>query len=116
MSAQQILYPESSFRVVPGLCALGIMTKAPEAGKVKTRLTPPLTGDEASQLNICFLRDIAGSIAEACAQLPARGVGIYTPFGVERVYEDILPRDFCLILQRGDKFSERLIFAVQDLF
>jgi rSAM/selenodomain-associated transferase 1 len=116
MSAQQILYPEASFRVVPGLCALGIMTKAPEAGKVKTRLIPPLTGEEASQLNICFLRDVAGSIAEACAQLPARGVGIYTPVGAERVYEDILPRDFCLILQRGDTFGERLIFAAQDLF
>src|SRR5438093_7715806 len=39
------------------LCALAVMTKAPQAGKVKTRLVPPLTPDEAAALNICFLRD-----------------------------------------------------------
>lgn len=116
MSVQQIIHPDSSFRVAPGICALGIMTKAPEAGKVKTRLTPLLTAEEAAQLNICFLRDVAASIAEASARSPAQGVGIYTPVGAEGVYEGILPRDFCLIPQRGDKFGERLIFAAQDLF
>ena len=43
------------------LCALVIMTKAPRAGQVKTRLTPPLTREEAAALNICFLRDISAS-------------------------------------------------------
>ena len=43
------------------------MTKAPRAGQVKTRLVPPLTPEEAAQLNICFLRDTAAAITKACA-------------------------------------------------
>jgi len=37
------------------------MAKAPKAGSVKTRFIPPLTPEEAAQLNISFLRDTAGT-------------------------------------------------------
>ena len=100
----------------PNLCALGIMTKAPQPGKVKTRLTPLLTSEEAAQLNICFLRDLAHSISLACSQSPARGVGIYTPHGSESAYENILSQDFLLIAQREGDFGQRLTFAAEDLF
>ena len=92
------------------------MTKAPEAGKVKTRLTPPLTAEEAAALNICFLRDGAASILAATAQTPTQGIGIYTPQGAEAAYENILPTTFFLLLQRGNDFGERLCFAAEDLF
>jgi rSAM/selenodomain-associated transferase 1 len=92
------------------------MTKAPQAGKVKTRLSPPLSPEEAAELNICFLRDLAGSISQACLESSAQGVGIYTPLGSESVYESILPKDFFLIPQHGHNFGERLISAAQDLF
>src|SRR5436190_20118058 len=86
------------------LCALGIMTKAPEAGKVKTRLTPPLTSAEAAALNISFLRDLSRSIDTATDNAPARGVAIYTPIGKESAYDDILPKRFLMIPQRGESF------------
>jgi len=92
------------------------MTKVPEAGKVKTRLTPPLTPEEAAQLNICFLQDLARSISAAGQSAPAQGVGIYTPAGAEAAYDTILPDDFFLIPQRGQDFGERLLLAAQDLF
>src|SRR3954447_22597588 len=98
ISADRILDPSRN-RVASGLCALGIMTKAPQAGRVKTRLSPPLTPDEAAALNICFLRDTARAISRADAR--ARGVGVYTPVGEESAYRDILPGDFYLIPQRG---------------
>ncbi len=91
------------------------MTKAPRAGKVKTRLTPPLTPEEAAALNICFLRDTTNAIALASKEERARGVAIYTPVGEEDAYKDILPHDFDLVPQRGDGFGERLIFAAVDL-
>jgi rSAM/selenodomain-associated transferase 1 len=116
MSRHHLLDPKEASSAVPKLCALGIMTKAPEAGKVKTRLTPPLTSEEGAGLNICFLRDLAQSIAAATAQSTARGVGIYTPRGAESVYENILPAEFFLLLQRGQDFGQRLIFAAEDLF
>ena len=116
MSEHIVLDPHKEFRVSPDLCALGIMTKAPQAGKVKTRLTPPLTPEEASELNICFLRDLAASISQACLESSAGGVGVYTPIGAESAYENILPKAFFLLPQRGHEFGERLISAAEDLF
>src|SRR3954462_8064320 len=81
------------------LCALAVMTKAPRAGQVKTRLVPPLSSEEAAQLNICFLRDTAAAITKACGTT-ASGVGVYTPIGAEAAYIDILPGDFDLLPQR----------------
>lgn len=92
------------------------MTKAPVAGKVKTRLTPPLTSEEAAAINICFLRDLSRSISLARKRSTVQGVGIYTPIGSEAVYENILPPDFFLLAQRGENFGARLIFAAEDLF
>jgi rSAM/selenodomain-associated transferase 1 len=99
-----------------GLCALAVMTKAPRAGEVKTRLSPPLTLEEAAALNICFLRDTTASISAAAANNVARGVVVYTPADSGAAYADILPAEFMLVSQRGEGLSERLIFAVEDLF
>lgn len=96
-----------------GLCALAIMTKAPRAGAVKTRLQPPLSAEEAAALNVCFLRDTAEAISHA-GKL-SQGVGVYTPIGSESLYEGILPQDFSLLPQRGETFGERLAHAVHDL-
>jgi rSAM/selenodomain-associated transferase 1 len=98
-----------------GRCALAVMTKAPRAGQVKTRLAPPLTSDEAAKLNVCFLRDTTATIAEATAEI-GRRVAVYTPVGAEEAYVDILPSSFDLVPQRGDKFGERLACATYDLF
>ena len=115
------------------------MTKAPQAGRVKTRLVPPLTPEEAAELNKCFLRDTAAAISSACSRRPvgdegkrdfkpdvgashseaataACEIAVYTPVGAESAYNDILPVGFSLLPQRGDKFGERLYFAVEDLF
>ena len=121
-----------------GLCALAVMTKAPQAGQVKTRLVPPLTPEEAAELNKCFLRDTAAAISSVCSRRPvgdaskmqfehagashseaataACGIAVYMPVGAESAYNDILPADFTLLPQRGEKFGERLYFAVEDLF
>jgi rSAM/selenodomain-associated transferase 1 len=92
------------------------MTKAPRAGEVKTRLTPPLTPKEAAELNTCFLHDTAAAIACIAREGKTRGVAVYTPVGAEKDYEQILPADFALFPQRGDALGERLIFATEDLF
>ena len=115
MSRFEPIDPKRRADKFKGLCALGIMTKAPEAGKVKTRLTPPLTSAESAELNICFLRDLSRSIDVATKTTPARGVAIYTPVGKEAAYDEILPAPFLMIPQRGENFGERLELAVADL-
>jgi len=130
MKPFRVLDPNLPERMARGVCALAVMTKAPEAGRVKTRLVPPLTPEEAAELNKCFLRDTAAAISSVCRSRPvggahashsetataARGIAVYTPVGAESVYTDILPADFNLLPQRGDKFGERLYSAVEDLF
>jgi rSAM/selenodomain-associated transferase 1 len=115
----RILDPAGGVQVPPGLCALAIMTKAPRAGLVKTRLQPPLTPEEAAALNVCFLRDTAAAIASCSGGLrppnPALGVGVFTPAGSEHDYSAILPADFYLLPQRGAGFGERLTHAIKDL-
>src|SRR5213595_2726114 len=125
MKSFLVLDPNLPNRRARGLCALGVMTKAPQAGRVKTRMIPPLTPEEAAELNRCFLRDTAAAISSACSRRPVRdarktarasAIAVYTPVGAESAYNDILPDDFSLLPQRGDKFGERLYFAVEDLF
>ncbi len=111
----QILDPAGQPTIPKGLCALGIMTKTPKPGRVKTRLSPPLTPEEAAGINTCFLRDTSAAISRAAATGKAKGIGVYTPIGEEAAYAGILPEDFALIPQRGDAFGERLRFATEDL-
>ena len=92
------------------------MTKAPRAGKVKTRLSPPLTPEEAAALSICFLRDTTSAIAIAATKEIARGIAVYTPVGAEADYTELLPGEFQLLPQRGEALGERMIFAMEDLF
>lgn len=138
MRSFRVLDPTLSNQMSRSLCALAVMTKAPQAGKVKTRLVPPLTPEEAAELNKCFLRDTAATISLSCSgglrppnalqarshpgahraplQYAACGIAVYTPVGAESSYIDILPDDFSLLPQRGNGFGERLYFATEDLF
>lgn len=97
------------------LCALTIMAKAPRPGRVKTRLSPPLTPAEAAALNIAFLQDTAENIAAVAREAPAAGLISYTPIGDESAFNGLLPSGFALVPQRGDNFGERLLHAAQDL-
>src|SRR2546423_7943473 len=115
ITQHRVLDPSKGDRVTVGLTALGIMTKAPEAGRVKTRLTPPLSPEEAASLNTCFLSDTAATILGTTRQMKALGVGVYTPVGSEAAYRGILPGEFILVPQRGDAFGERLLAATDDL-
>jgi hypothetical protein len=91
------------------------MAKAPRAGKVKTRLQPPLTADEAAALNVRFLRDTAENIAAVASEGGSQGLICYTPVGDEEAFDDLLPDGFALIAQRGDGFGERLLCAAEDI-
>jgi hypothetical protein len=91
------------------------MAKAPRPGKVKTRLAPPLTPDQAAAINICFLRDTTENIAAVSAAGQSAGIISYTPVGDETLFDNLLPADFTLIPQRGDGFGDRLLTTAEDL-
>ena len=99
-----------------GQCALTVMAKAPVPGKVKTRLSPPLTPLQAAELNADFLRDTLASLGDAAQASRARCVVSYTPVGQEAAFTGILPESTLLLPQRGDGFGERLLTTAADLF
>jgi len=114
-AAHRVLDPSVSNPSARRLCALAVMTKAPRAGEVKTRLVPPLTPDEAAALSSCFLRDTAAAILKACGE-NAHAIAVYTPACAAAAYVGILPDHFELVPQRGHGFGERLACATEDLF
>jgi glycosyltransferase A (GT-A) superfamily protein (DUF2064 family) len=91
------------------------MAKAPSAGTVKTRLTPPLTPEEASQLSSCFLRDTANNVQDLQTLHRADGLIVYTPASEVRTFVALAPKGFQLLAQRGETLGDRLLNATSDL-
>ena len=111
-SPYPVLDPGQPITALRHVCALAVMAKAPRAGRVKTRLSPPLTPEQAAALNVCFLKDTT----ENLATIPhAAGLVSYTPVGDEALFAGVLPETFALVPQRGDSFGERLLGAAQDI-
>jgi uncharacterized protein len=87
--------------------ALVVVAKTPAPGQTKTRLTPPLTGEQASALYECFLRDTLAIIRATEQQIALTPIIAYLPQGDEGYFRQLAP-DFELLLQRGNNLSERL--------
>jgi len=102
---------------VTGRCAMGIMMKTPRNGFSKTRLSPPLSPEEAAGISRCFLKDTSVVIEALSRQDPfVVGVAIYTPVGSEGDLGELLPPGFKMIAQREGDFGTRLSGAAEDLF
>jgi len=85
--------------------ALAIMCKAPVPGRVKTRLVPPLTHEQAAGLYACFLEDIFAVASRL------EGVDRYaavTPPEAWGVIEEKAGEGVGVIVQRGVGLGERM--------
>jgi uncharacterized protein len=111
----KVLAPGEMAGVSENCCALVVMAKAPRPGKVKTRLSPPLTPEQASALNICFIRDTTENIQHVTRSSNSFGLVAYTPVGDEAAFDGLLPAGFQLLPQRGQTFGERLLYVCEDL-
>jgi len=81
-----------------------VIAKQPKPGQTKTRLTPPLTAEQAAALYECFLIDTL----ELVRRVPALDPLIaYLP-AEARAYFAALAPDFGLVLQEGAGLGERL--------
>ena len=83
------------------LCAIAVMAKAPEPGRCKTRLSPPLTPDECAAISAAFLRDITENIALAAREAPIQGCIAYAPAELEGLFADRLAPGTELLLADG---------------
>ncbi len=105
-------------------CAIAVMAKAPGAGRVKTRLVPPLDHDEATELSACFLADVTAAIARAAHGAPIDGFVAYAPAGSEAVFQPMIAPGTRLVLADGspamangiDGIGRCLLHAAEALF
>jgi rSAM/selenodomain-associated transferase 1 len=77
---------------------------------------PPLTAEEAAELNTCCLRDIAANIVNAAKQAPIQGFAAYSPLGSEPFFDDLLPDGFKLLRPKEATIGRSLFHAARDLF
>ena len=95
--------------------AIGIICKAPQPGRSKTRLAAAIGVAAASELSACFLRDVAAAIEAVPGALGRRGYGVYAPAGTEHIMRQLLPVGFGLLLQAGDDLGYVLVGAARAL-
>ncbi len=95
--------------------AIGIMCKAPQPGRTKTRLAASIGATAAAELSACFLRDLAASIDAIPRAIGRRGFAVYAPAGAEPILRDLVPPLFGLLLQPGRHLGEALLGATRGL-
>lgn len=93
--------------MTPADVTLAVIAKAPHPGRVKTRLCPPCTHDEAAAIAEAALRDTLDAVVATRAGRHAVVLDGERP-------EWIGP-DLHVIPQRGDGLDERLAAAFTDL-
>jgi rSAM/selenodomain-associated transferase 1 len=106
-----------------GICAMGVMAKAPQPGRAKTRLCPPLHPGQAAELSAAFLRDITENIARAARAAPIHGHVAYAPAGAEAWFAGHLAEGTGLVLADGSPpmppdvqgFGRSLLHAAQAM-
>lgn len=106
-----------------GVCAMGVMAKAPQPGKAKTRLCPPLFPEQAARLSAAFLRDITENIVSAAQEVPIDGCIAYAPMGTEAWFDGHLAEGTGFVLADGSPpmaeavqgFGRSLLHAIQAM-
>lgn len=90
---------------------LGIFVKVPEPGRVKTRLTPPLTGEEACRLYTAFITDLFGRLSRI---KKLSGTVFYHGDDPDNL-TNFIPTRYATLPQRGQTLGDRLAAAFDDL-
>lgn len=99
------------------------MAKAPQAGRSKTRLCPPLRPMEAAALSAAFLSDTTRNLAEAARAVPIAPYAAYAPAGAEEILVPHLAPGTALVLADGspaapagvDGFGRCLLHAIEGM-
>ncbi|HEY3064874.1 MAG TPA: TIGR04282 family arsenosugar biosynthesis glycosyltransferase [Methylomirabilota bacterium] len=91
--------------------AIAIMAKAPEPGRAKTRLSPPLAADVAAELSRRFLLDTIERVRAVDGAVVAV---FYTPPDSRALFEALAP-GVALVPQAGDDLGDRLVAGFEHL-
>jgi rSAM/selenodomain-associated transferase 1 len=90
--------------------ALIVVAKEPVPGQTKTRLSPPLTPEQAAVFYGCILQD---TLALMTRVVGADRTVAYTPSTARAYFEGLAPNGFRLVPQQGEDLGERLAHALR---
>jgi rSAM/selenodomain-associated transferase 1 len=90
--------------------ALIVVAKRPAPGQTKTRLCPPLTPRQASELYRCFLLDTLDLVARVDG---VQGLVAYLPLDAQDYFRAVAPPGFACVPQQGAHLGERLDRALR---
>ena len=89
-----------------------VVGKAPEPGRTKTRLVPPLTAEGAAELYRGFLLDSV----QLGLELGWERTTVVHALGAAPTLRSLLPSDACLLEQEGSGLGDALAYAFQHHF
>ncbi len=87
---------------------LVVFAKAPQPGRVKTRLSPPLSSLEAAELYRCMLLDVLEESAAAAAELGLEAVVAVDPASATAEFVEQAPAGFRAVAQVDGELGTRM--------
>lgn len=100
-------------------CGIAFMAKASAPGRTKTRLVPPLTFEEAAELNTAFLQDVAENLLLASRHVARHaaitGYAAYGPPGSEDFFRKLLPGSIGLLEAWLPNFGDCLFHTIREI-
>jgi len=100
-------------------CGIAFMAKASVPGRAKTRLVPPLTYEQAAELNTAFLQDVAANLLLAGRETERHaaivGYAAYGPPGSSDFFRRILPESVGLIEAWLPNFGDCLFHTIREI-
>jgi hypothetical protein len=94
-----------------GVCLL-FFVKFPEPGKVKTRLAQAIGDEAASQLYICFVKDILDMLQASGLRL----LFCYEPQDKLKEFKEIFSDEFFYLPQKGRELGDKLKYCFGKVF
>lgn len=91
-----------------------VFAKTPRAGLVKTRMSPPLSPEQAAELYGHMLDDVLAATARFAAELDLEAVLALHPAQDCRELAWRVPHPFRVIAQRGVGLGERMAYAAAE--
>ena len=94
--------------------SLVVFAKQPRPGRVKTRMSPPLSPEQAALLYTALLEDVLHVSALAARVLELEAVLAVDPPDAAGELARLCPPGFRAVAQRGADLSERMEWAVRE--
>ena len=91
-----------------------VLAKEPEPGRVKTRMVPPLSPQQASDLYCEMLQDVLITSGRIAAEIGLAPILAVHPPSAAFTLARSAPTEFLIVPQRGADLGERMEWAIRE--